>query len=363
MISLDYSCFINSSGYSIAAQNYIQALYNSQKYDIRLNLFGSRPSRPGVSDSKYEFFMGMCRKPINSNSLQVYHCIPTLQKRVKKLKKNIGFAVFETFDPPSEWIKILNENDAIIVPSEFNYKVFGHSKIDKPIFYIPHCIDIDVYHENVQPMKKFDKFTFLFIGTWKRRKGYQSLIEAWCSEFTQEDNVQLVIKTDKVKIAEEYVSRYKQKLNKKGLADILFEYKVFEEEKIPSFLKSFDALIAPSMGEGFYIPGLQCMALKIPVIITDFSGSQDYATSETATLIKPEGFVQLEDMDGIPQFRRKKWAFITTESIKQSMRYVLNNKIDIEQKILAGYEKVRKEFNYQNISEKFTNMVKQVYGS
>ena len=117
------------------------------------------------------------------------------------------------------------------------------------------------------------------------------------------------------------------------------------------------------MGEGFLLPGLQCMALNIPIIVTNFSGVQDYATESTANLIQNEGFVQLSDMDGIPQFKRKKWAFITVKSIQQKMRYVLENQEEVKKKAINGYDFVHKNFNYTVIANKFSDMIKEVYGS
>jgi len=365
-IKIDYNGFLNSSGYSQAAQNYISALNKTNLYDIRFSLFGNKPNRPAVSDNKYSFFMELCRKKFNNDNsiLQIYHCIPPLQKRIKKLQKNIGFGIFETFDVPENWIEILNQNDAVIVPSLFNYKIFGHSKLNKPLYHIPHCLDMDLYNDKVLPSQKFDKFTFLFMGTWKKRKGIFLLIEAWCNEFTEEDdNVQLIIKTDKPKIAEGYIERYIKKINKKGIAPIIVENKILSEEEIPAFLRTHNCLVSPSMGEGFGLPPIQCMALKIPIIVTDFSGVQDYATESTANLIQNEGFVQLADMDGIPQFKRKKWAFITVKSIQQKMRYVLENQEEVKKKAINGYDFVHKNFNYTVIANKFSDMIKEVYGS
>jgi len=361
-IKLEYICFLNSSGYSQAAQQLILALSKYGNYDIRLDVFGGRPARPAVSDEKYEFFVKMTKKNRDPDAIQIYHCIPTLQKRVDKLKKNIGFATFETFEPPDDWLEILNKNDALIVPSKFNYRVFAHSKVKKPIFYIPHCLDFDLYNKDVLPMKKHNNFSFLFMGTWKVRKGYIQLLEAWLTEFTDKDGVSLTIKTDKPKAAETYVEKVKKELGiTRGFAPIFFERKVFDERTLPSYIKSFDCLVSPSLGEGFFLPGIQCMALEIPVIISNFSGCQDYANNETAVLLEPRGYILHNDMDRIPQFMNKKWAFIAVKDIKESMRYVLNNPQMIKEKTENAYDYVREHFNFQRVEKLFSEMIGQIY--
>lgn len=362
-IKLNYACFLNASGYSQAATNYLLALHRTGECDIKIRLFGERPSKPSISDSSYEFFMRMIKKEDDPERILIYHCIPNIQRRIKKSSRSVGFAVFETFQPPETWVDILNTNDAIIVPSQFNYKIFSHMSIQKPIYYIPHCIDFDIYNRLIKPMYDFDKFTFLFLGIWKERKGYKQLFEAWLREFREEDNVQLIIKTDRPKKAEQYLAKVVKELGiNKGFAPIIFENKVFDEKELPNFIKSVDCLVSPTMGEGFCYPGLQCMALGVPVIITDYSGQQDYANENTATLLKPSGFVVYNSMDNIPQFRNKKWAFIEVKKIQKAMRFVTNNKESVRMKTNAAYSYVKRKFTYKEVGELFINMLRELYG-
>jgi len=359
---INYSCFLNSSGYSAAAQDYISALHQTKECDIKVKIFGDKPNR-SISDERYEFLMKLTKKEEDPERILIYHCIPNIQRRIKKPKKSVGFATFETFAPPVSWIEILNKNDAIIVPSLFNYKIFSHMDIKKPLYYIPHCISFEDYNKQVKPMFEFDKYTFIFCGIWRERKGYKELFEAYLREFKEEDNVQLLVKTDRPKKAEAYLSKLVKDLGiNKGHASIIFEDKVFDEKMMPNFIKSADCLVAPHKGEGFCIPGLQCMALGVPVIITDFSGSQDYANENTATLLKPSGFVVRNTMDNIPQFSNKKWAFVEVEKIKKAMRFVINNKDFIRIKANVAHSYVRKRFNYKEVGSLFLNMLKELYG-
>jgi glycosyltransferase involved in cell wall biosynthesis len=362
-IRITYACFLNQSGYSCSAQSNIFALQESGLFDIKVKIFGGKPSQPSVSDEKYEYFLKMAKKQDDEDRILIYHCIPTMQKRVKKIKKSIGMAVFETYNPPEQWIDILNDNDAIIVPSQFNYKIFSHMKIKKPLYYVPHCIDMDTYNKEVIPIFQRDKYTFLFMGIWRERKGYKQLLEAWLKEFNENDNVQLLIKTDKAKKAEDYIGKLKKQIGiNKGFAPILFENKIFDEKNMPGFMKSVDCLVAPTMGEGFYLPGLQSMALGVPVIVTNFSGCQDYANKDTAILLEPNGFVFRNNMDNIPQFRNKKWAFVEVKKIQEAMRYVINNKEQVKIKVDTACNEVKNKFNYEETSKSFINMIREIYG-
>lgn len=356
---INWVMFGNHTGYSQAAQDYVFALDNSGRYDVRVEIFGHSPARPAISDNRYSHLLKMSKKEDDPNSFQVYHCIPTIQNRVKPHTKNIGFCTFETFQPPEDWVRILETNNGVIAPSFFDYNIFAHTAMKKPIFHIPHCIDTDAYNPDIRASASHDKFTFLFFGSWRLRKGYPQLLEAWLKEFTCDDNVQLVIKTDKSDKARTYVSDLIKQfgMKKEGQASIIFEERILDEQALPRFIKSHDALVLPTLGEGFCLPGLQCMALGIPVVITDFSGCQDYAREDTATLLPVNGYVLHRNLDKIPQFNNKKWAFVTVDSIRKAMRFVMNNPDTIRKRAKRGAKMVAIEFNYEATVRKFDEMI------
>lgn len=370
-MQIDYCCFMNRSGYAQAALDYIQCL-KTLPYDLKISLLHADPERLSLSNERYLEFMSLMRKIRDTEAIQILHCIPEMQRRVPKTQKTIGFATFETYSPPIEWVNILNENDAIICPSEFNVKIFENAGIQKPIYYIPHCFNPELYNPNIPPLERDPaiphigepdgRFVFLFIGTWKKRKGYQQLLEAWMQEFDTNDNVKLVIKTDRYTIANKTIqdTRINLGLQKKEIAPILLEGRVFNEVELPKFFKTANCLVCPTLGEGFGLPGLQCMALGIPVIVTNFSGVTDYANEHTATLIEHNGFVVYNDLDTIPQFRGKKWANITVQSIRDAMRKVINEPELAKQKAQNGLEYIKSRFTYDAVSTKLSEMLKQI---
>ena len=95
--------------------------------------------------------------------------------------------------------------------------------------------------------------------------------------------------------------------------------------------------------------------------IVNFSGCVDYANKETATMLDPRGYILHNDMDGIPQFRNKKWAFIAVRDVRESMRYVLNNPQMIKDKAKVAYNYVRDKFTYEKTESLFSEMIGQLY--
>lgn len=357
MRHIEYFCHQNRSGYAQAAQDYIYALRESGNYDIAIRLLHANPDQVSMTSQRYAEIVSMMKKQPEKDAFQIVHGIPDKQIHIN-LKRSIGFATFETFDPPQHWVKILNENNAVICPSKFNEKIFRHAGVTKPIFHIPHCVDTKLFNPNVQVKKDGDAFTFLFFGTWKKRKGYEQLLEAWFREFDASDNVQLLLKTDRITLSQQHIESIRRSTGlKKDFAPILYETKVLNEEAIPNLIKKADCLVCPTLGEGFGLPGLQAMALGVPVVITNFSGCQDYATEETATLIEPNGFIILNELDKIPQFNNKKWAYVTYSAVAKAMRYVTENKDTVLKKAEKAAIFVANEFGYEATAKRFDTML------
>lgn len=356
MKSLEYVCFTVDNGYSVAARNYILALKDT--FDIRIVPLDFTNSIKTVGEDA-SFFQSLEKKPEDRDSIQVFHCIPPMQKRRKNIfRKTIGFATFETTDPPQHWIHILNKNKAVIVPSKFNEEVFKKAGVNVPIIYVPHCVD-PRYNQDVIPLHNYnEKFIFMYLGAWKRRKGYETLIQSYFEEFTPKDNVILFIHTDKTAQAEKYVRE--MKIKHKGTATVIIGKNGLSDSEIPGLMKSANCLVSPTKGEGFGLPALQSMALGIPVIITDYSGCKDYANDETAYLLRPEGFVRESTMDNIPQFSGKEWAYVSVSQLKKTMRKVLLSPEESRAKAEFARGYVCNKFSQKEIAKMFVEGIENL---
>jgi glycosyltransferase involved in cell wall biosynthesis len=361
MKKIEWVCFANRSGYAQASMDYMVAIEESARYELAMLCLHGQVDHISVTPERYDLLMTLCERDFepDAESFQVFHCIPEMQMRVTRMKKSVGFATFETFQPPHVWIPILNQNDVVICPSKFNAKIFEHAGITKPIVHLPHCIDTRLYNPGVQPSDKQPAYTFLFMGTWRERKGWKQLLEAWFREFDAGDNVRLLIKTDKLTQSRNDIELLRSSLgfSKKETAPIVHETRVLTETELPRFIKNADCLVSPTFGEGFGLPGLQAMALEIPVIITNFSGCTDYATHETATLIEPVGYRLINELDTISQFANKKWAHIDVPSVRRAMRHVLCNADTVKNKATRAAKMVAEEYNYAATMARFDAMV------
>jgi len=355
MFKLDYICFVKFSGYAQAAKNTVNALLCSNQYDIKLTPLDI--DLKNVAKEHIEQYKDLVAKKNDTSRVQIFHCIPDMIRRFKKNFRTVGVGVYETWKPPAHWIAILNQQDAVIVPSKFNETIFREEGITKPIFHIPHCLDMSKYHPGVKPMYEQDRFTFLFLGSWRLRKGYKELLMTWVRYFKVDDGVQLLIKTDKPQAAQEYV---REIVKGKTVAPISIDHNKYLDDQMPAFIKSVDCLISPTLGEGFGICGLQAMALGVPVIITNHSGCTEYANAETAFLLQPEGTRYQKCLDGIPQFSRKTWIYLSPEQIGYVMHRVFEHPEEVKQKGNAGSLYARTKFGYNTTIERFKILMEEL---
>ena len=354
-MQIEYICFTTNNGYSVAARNNILALKDD--YDIRVAPLDFRNSKK-YAGPDLKILRKMEKKHPDPKRIQIYHCIPSMQRR-HKVKSNItlGVTTFETFDPPDHWFQILYKNTALLAPSHFNVEIFKNDK--RPIFYYPHCISMTKYNPGVPSCVSYSEFVYMFIGSWKHRKGACDLIQAWCEEFCKRDNVLLLILTDKPVQAEQTIRCMRERY--KGDARIVVHPGFVLEQDLPGFIRSANCLISPTMGEGFGLPGLQAMACGVPVISTNTSGCKDYAHEDLCTLMHPDGIVSCKSMDNIPQFSNKRWTHVSVTKIKKTMRYVLNSQKEISLKAINARNYVEKHFSYSSFTNIFSKILENLF--
>lgn len=347
-MNIQYICFTSYSDFAFSAKNNIKAL-------IRAGFHVSiKPLDLGftkvINTRDFKFFKAL--ENDKSGDVQIYHCIPMMQRRVPYTGRVLGYGTYENDVLPQEWINILQKNDDVIVPSLFNW--VNSPLTLKNVIYIPHCLDFTEY--SYYDNRDFPVYKFLFFGTWKHRKNYETLIEAFMNEFSNE-NVELTLKVNNEQLnnPKKYISRIEKQLKK--TARIKVDNRVLKDEDISNFLQGFNCLVNPTRGEGFGYPGLQAMASGLPTIITDYSGCQEYARTETSLLLSVEGFEKKEDMDGIVQFRNKLWPIISVKQLQEKMRFAYENGNRMKELAKNAYEFVQGKFNYEVVGKRFREIL------
>lgn len=351
---LDYACFANHTGYGSSALDNVAAL--NPVTDLRVSLYHNNPA--AQAESTRHLIDALKHKPVNLRATRIYHCIPTMIDKFPRLKRNIGYAIYEATKPPQEWIRALNTLDAVICPSQFCLSHFSESGVTKPIYLIPHVINAELYHPGVKTTKD-DTFTFLYMGTWRNRKGVRELLTAFLQEFTTDDKVVLRLKTDKTQAARQWASEIRCQLNLTSTPEIVTDDQTRRQDELPALISNADAVVLPQRGEGFSLVALQTLALGVPLITTRYSGVLEFASDDNSTLITPTEW-EKGGMDGVPQFHNQHWPKIPIPELRQAMRNVHQNKLAEKEKALKASTNIRERFGYDTARTLFTMMMQEI---
>jgi len=279
-----------------------------------------------------------------------------LQKGAKKDVKHIAFCVWETSKlprQPFDWVKALNEMDAIFVPSKFCKEVFEKSGINKKIYVVPHIIDTEKFKPG-KAVKIADiddgKFVFLSVFQWLERKNPQALLMAYLTGFTKDDPVHLVLKCHGISFSMREKERILQEIDKTFLslnlgiskqesAPVELCFEPLDEDEMPLLYRACHSIVLPSCGEGFCLPVAEAMASGCVPIVTGWSSLAELVEDGTGFrvdyVLEPATKVY-----GSPWYSAyQNWAKVKILYLRKAMR-----------KVFTLWKKKREEF--MQISER-----------
>lgn len=273
------------------------------------------------------------------------------------LKNFYGYLAFEG-ELPDEWVQIMNHPNVkgIMTPSNYCKEKFLKSGVKTPVYVVPHGVDPKIWKP--KKIKKFDKITYLVAGTLhNNRKGIDVVIKAFEKTFSGNDNVQLVLKLNKIYNKEQNVQREIAKLlkNPDSVNISVITQDLTEEEMVELYNKSH-FLVNAHRSEGFGIHILQAMACGIPVIVTGKSGNMDFCSADNSLLI---------DTDGPERWSPLKYPYTNAKWFEPSQKH-------LEQLLIKGYEDyeqlsklaiensetIRKEWTWKSVVDKMEQIIK-----
>ncbi len=129
------------------------------------------------------------------------------------------------------------------------------------------------------------KFKFLHISCCAPRKGVDLLLDAYGRAFTAKDNVTLIIKTYTNPHNEVQKWLREVQASHANYPDVVIIETDLTDSQIKTLYSKCQALVAPSLAEGFGLPIAEAMLSELPVITTGWGGQLDFCNEQTAWLI------------------------------------------------------------------------------
>lgn len=244
----------------------------------------------------------------------------------------IAYLAWEETAFPSKIVDEFNTYlTGIMVPSEHVLNVFRKVGIKVPIVNVGEGINQNLLKAEKYNLKTKKKFKFLHISSGIPRKGVDILIKAYLNEFSDKDDVCLVIKTHHNE--ENQIPKLLKQLKRVNSPEIEVIYNLeLTENQIAYLYETSDTVVIPSRAEGFGLPIAEAMLKKRPVITTGYSGQMDFVNSDNSWLLD----YKLEPTKSQLGLANSYWAEPSVTQLQEYMRYLYSNSKSPEVSLKVG---------------------------
>ena len=322
------SCPIDTySGYGARSRDFVKALIESNKYDVKILSQRWGDTRKGfLSDFKEWNFMKKYIIPQMQQQPDIW-CQITVPNEFQKVGKyNIGLtAGIETTACAHQWIEGCNRMDLILTSSKHSKQVFENTSYDMknnqtgengklelttPVEVLFEGANLDVYKliKKFENKELFDyinnipeKFAYLFVGHWLQgemgqdRKNVGLLIKAFYEVFKNKSNAPaLILKTsigkgshmDRREI-QRRINSIKKSVPEDKLPHVYILHGDLSDSEMNELYNhpKIKAQISATKGEGFGRPLLEFALTGKPTIATGWSGHIDFLDGKLTPLM------------------------------------------------------------------------------
>lgn len=356
--------FLAGGGYSSEAISYALALgeeYRGRSAKLGLRQFAEHPDRSfmaGVPADTSTALRELFRQGGEKKKWKVAVCHATPDTWHKDgafgwgmtnpcpppgAKFTVGRTMYETDRLPKEWVPRINDMDEVWVPSAFAVEQFASSGVDRgKIVVVPEAVDTNLFDpDKYEPLElpgvrtkrkagdageKIEDFRFLSVFKWEARKGWDVLLRAFFEEFNETDPVVLYLKTKAFHDKADFTNRINKFVDGlKSARHPLPRYKILDKDlalkELPKLYRAAHAFVLPSRGEGWGRPHVEAMSMGLPVIATNWSGSTEFLTDETALPLRIDGLSKVTEGQ-TSHF----WADPSVAHLRELMRWCVEHR-------------------------------------
>ena len=386
--------FTDSSGYGVAARGYLKALdeytkKESKKINLKIHCIKFEGHDKTTKEEqalikKYSFKNDYeIDQFVSKEYVLVWHLPapslvvhknrhqnewPTTEKLVRKASRVVNLAAWEYSEVPNEWTKVYNDYNfnSIIVPSKWNKETFSKCYGERDCHLLPHIVERPVKESeppiNFNPEYIEDKFTVFTMSQWSDRKGFDLLIKSFCSEFKNQQDVALVIKTYGNFVGTIYKEDEKRQNNsileeiKRTKNSVHFGYGetssvpiyfipgILPFENISWFHENSSLFALTTRGEGFGLTVAEALMHKVPVLVPKEGGHTDYIKDEAAFFVDGHWQPEIKTHSSIncETSHYEPHIFSIRKKLREAYEMWKSDRKALKNKGVAGYEHIIK---------------------
>ena len=342
--SINFDGWTNiQSGYGIVSLEYPVAL---QRLGVDVSREWERKEHilAGSWDILTEEQKTFLSKPFKKEKVGIIKTTPEMFYKCTN-EFRIGYTMVENTKIGEKWKNWCNQMNMIMVPSEYLIDVFKESGVTKPIISVRQGIDSKKFpYIERRPQRKF---IFGTVGYQDDRKNWKDLVTAFCSEFNQNEPVELWIKN---------TNGY---WNHTSFSDSRIKVinRMYTFEEVQRLYAYFDCFVFPSHAEGSGLPPREAMGTGLPVILTNWSGLTEIADESISYPLTPVA-IDYPDVRGVeqPGFM----ARIDVTELMYWMRWVYEHPTEAKIKGKKASEFVHKNYSWDSCAADMVQKLEEV---
>ena len=263
----------------------------------------------------------------------------------------LGRTMFESDRVPSGWRARLNALDAVLVPTAWQARVFADGGVDPAkLRVLGEGVDTKLFHPaGPRERERAPPFVFLSVGKNEARKRFPLLLDAFEREFSLAEREQGAVQLRIVSAGLTLPRR---------IAGVSVLDQHVPQTDFPQLYRDADAFVLPSAGEGWGRPTAEAMASRLPVIVTGWGGSTEFANDRTAFLLDYE-------MEEIEQgaFKGHQWAKPKIADLRAKMRLVFSDADARNQRAEEGYRSIVQNYSSKEIGRQLRAILHELVDS
>lgn len=271
----------------------------------------------------------------------------------------IGRVFWETDKLPPEFARGCDLVDEIWTGSKANKDAIESAGVKTPVYIIPQAINTQTPDIEPYQLEGFDGFVFYSIFEWTNRKGPDILLTSFIEEFSDKDDVALVIKSyhkgfnrESDRFIRREIRTIKSRCRKEDAPRVYLYTEKMDRDDIVRLHKMGDCFVSAHRGEGWGIPQVEATLYKNPVISTGYGGCHEYYTDKSMLRI-PFKMTGVSGMEGFNSFYKpdQNWAEPDRKQLRKFMREVYED-IKMAKRVGSnGHNMTKRKFSTEAVGE------------
>lgn len=281
--------------------------------------------------------------------------------------KKIAYNVWETTKQPEEFFNKLKEYDQVWVPSKWQRECTIQQGISpEKVKVVPEGVDIEKYKPIKKKRDKRKPFQFLLVGRWEYRKSTEEIIHEFVNQFSEDENVELLLSVDNV-FARDGFHSTEERLKNIGITHKNVKIAKFKSsEDYISMLQNTDVFLSCARGEGWNLPLIEAMACGIPSFYSNWGGQLEFAEGRGI----PVNILHELTATTSENKKYNSWTWGNPgnfaepdfSDLSKKMRKVFENYEFYNKKALKESEEIRSIFNWKNAANIAKKYIDEILG-